>query len=652
MTNKLILKLTLQSIKSRKQIIFPYIVANILLFSMEFVMFSLIGNEYVQTRHETLPTLMSIAAILCTIFTVIFVLYASKFSQKSQYKELGLYSVLGLEKKHIKRMITYEMLINFFIVVPFSIILGYLFGIIGFKLINTLMKDTGATIMQYPFSVTSAYIVFIIIIVIYTLSRLLVGIKIRRTTVRGLFESAKNNEREPKSRVLLGLIGFILLVIGYYISITTKDPLNGIRNLFIAVLLVMIATYLIFISLSIMILKRLKTSKRFYLKPNNFLSTSGMLYRMKSNAISLAGISILCTGLIITIGTTMAVYFSLNNNISAVISEQYLTNGISESNINRVIDDLDDNLSIQSKQTQKTLMVPSIYEHQEFKFLEKPKSNEKDSFSNIVYLIIEPLSSYNSYQDKKIDLKSGEIFLGTNIKDFNDDKILKLSDEDFKVKEKIDSSKELFRFGVNAFYIVANDTQAEEMQQYFKVYDRKMKDYVYQDFTYELQVSLENNSKENEDKLSSILSKYDLTYETPESIKYAYYSINGGFLSLGIMLSIVMLIGTSLMLYYKQISEGYADKKKFSIMKQVGLEDKLIKKTIKKQVLWIFFLPIGVAVIHTVFAFSLLSKLLIIFGMRDVLELMKIYALVSLACLVIYGLFYKFTSRVYYNLVR
>ncbi len=652
MTNKLILKLTLQSIKSRKRIIFPYIVASILLFSMEFVMFSLIGNEYVQTRHETLPILMTIAAVLCTVFTVIFVLYAGAFSQKSQYKELGLYSVLGLEKKHVKRMITYEMLINFFIVAPFSIILGYLFGIVSFKFINTLMKDTGATIMQYPFSTMSAYMVLIISIVTYVLSRLIVGIKLRKTTIRGLFESAKNSEREPKSRVVLGILGLILLVVGYYISLTTKDPINGIRNLFIAVLLVMIATYFLFVSLSIIVLKRLKASKRYYLKPNNFLSTSGMLYRMKSNAISLAGISVLCTGLIITIGTTTAVYFSLNNNISTVISEQYLINGISESDIDNVVKDINDNMSIESKKIQKKIMVPAIYEHQEFTFLEKPTGNDSDALSNIVFLIIEPLSSYNSYQDKKIELKPGEILLGTNIKDFNYHKPQIVNNKDVTVKNEIDSYKELFRFAVNGFYIVANDTQAEEMRTFFKVYDRKEKVYVYQDFTYELQLSLENNSKENEERLNNILRNYDLTYQTADSIKRAYYSINGGFLSLGIMLSIVMLIGTALMLYYKQISEGYADKEKFSIMKKVGLEDNLIKKTIKKQVLWIFFLPIGVAVIHTVFAFSLLSKLLIIFGMRNSMELMKIYGFVSLACFMIYGMFYKFTSKVYYNVVR
>ncbi len=652
MTNKLLLKLTLQSMKSRKRIIFPYIVASILLFSMEFVMFSLIGNEYVQTRHETLPILMTIAAVLCTVFTVIFVLYAGAFSQKSQYKELGLYSVLGLEKKHVKRMITYEMLINFFIVAPFSIILGYLFGIVSFKFINTLMKDTGATIMAYPFSATSAYIVLMISIATYALSRLFVGIKLRRTTIRGLFESAKNSEKEPKSRVLLGIIGFILLVVGYYISLTTKDPISGITNLFVAVMLVMIATYFLFVSLSIIVLKRLKASKGYYLKPNNFLSTSGMLYRMKSNAISIAGISILCTGLIITIGTTTAVYSSLDNNISSIINKQYLIAGINESDINDVVDDLNDNLPIQSKNIQKKIMVPAVYENQQFKFVEKPKDRKSIYLQNMVYLIIEPLSSYNSYQDKKIELKPGEILLGTNIKDFNYDNILILNNKDFKVKNEIDSYKELFRFAVNGFYIVANDKQVDEMKNYFKVYDRISKDYVYQDFTYELQINLEKNSEENKEILENILNKYGLFYMTPESIRHGYYSVNGGFLSLGIMVSIVMLIGTSLMLYYKQISEGYADKEKFSIMKQVGLEDKLIKKTIKKQVLWIFFLPIGVAVIHTVFAFSLLSKILIMFGMRDSLELVKIYGLVSLACLVIYGMFYKFTSRVYYNVVK
>ncbi len=219
------------------------------------------------------------------------------------------------------------------------------------------------------------------------------------------------------------------------------------------------------------------------------------------------------------------------------------------------------------------------------------------------------------------------------------------------MKKEINSYPELFTYALNGFCMVVNDEQAEEMRNYFKVYDRDREDYVFEDFHYELQLSLNKNSKDNSDILNNILNQYDLTYETPESIKHSYYSFNGGFLSLGIMVSIVMLIGTALMLYYKQISEGYADKGKFSIMKQVGLEDKLIKKTIKKQVLWIFFLPICVAVIHTMFAFNLLSKLLLMFGMRDLPELIRIYGIVSLVCLVIYGIFYKFTSGVYYNLV-
>ncbi len=650
MSNKLILKLTAQSMKLRKQVIFPYILASILLFSMEYVMISLIGNKYVQSRHEILPTLMTIAAFVCSIFTVIFILYAYKFIRKNQYKELGLYSVLGLEKKHLKKMMTYESVFIFIVVTPLSIVLGYLFGVMSFMFINMLMRDTGASIMQYPFSSSACVLTILLTILTTLISRVLAGLKIRKSNIRDLFESAKNNEKEPKSRMILSVLGLILLGIGYYISLTTLDPLVGIVRFFIAILLVIVATYLLFVSLSIVLLKKLKLNKKYYLKSSNFLTVSGMLYRMKSNAISLAGISILCTGLIITIGTTTAVYFSLNDKISEHISEQYLVNNMDEAHFNSLIKEFKSNLKIKSKKVQKKVRVASLYKNNEFKFLEKPKDNKKINFADISYLVIEPLSSYNSYQDKKINLKSNEILLGTNIKEFDYDKKVKFNGKKYSVV-KIDSNKELARFAVNGFYIVANDQEANNMREFFRELVNE-KEYAEQPYIYDLQFSLSNNSLNNQKKLDKILKKYNLRYETEEMIKRGYYSINGGFLSLGIMVSIIMLIGTALMLYYKQISEGYADKNKFAIMKQVGLEDELIKKTIKKQVLWVFVLPIVVAIVHTTFAFNLLSKLLIVFGMRDMLQLAIIYGVVTLICLVIYGLFYKMTSRVYYSIVK
>ncbi|MDO4772477.1 MAG: ABC transporter permease [Bacillota bacterium] len=651
MTNKLIWKLSLQSMRSRKQILFPYLLASILLFAMEFVMISLIENDYIQTRHETLPTMMSIAAFISMIFTIIFVLYANRFAFKNKYKELGLFSVLGMEKKHLNRMTSCETILNYLIVCPFSICLGYLFGILSFTFINRLMRDSGASMMEYPFSNKAMLLSIILISFCHLLTALLSRRSIRKLNIRELFTQAKNNETEPKSRWFLSAIGLVLLLSGYAISLMTKDPISGILNLLIAVVLVMMGTYALFTSLSILVLKAMKKRKKYYYKPSNFLSTSGMLYRMKSNALSLASISILCTGLMITLGSTVSVHYSMDNKVEGLFSEDYRIEGIeSEESVRAILDAVEERIGLASAQVQKKFFSPAVYK--EHSFQELGEQNDKDiSIKDICYLTVEPLSSYNTRQESPVILGKNEVLIGNNVPRFDYGKPFGLLGESFRAT-KIDSEKELFRFAIDGFYIVADDEVAERMRDEFPISDNggnKTKPA----FSYKLELSLSDRSEKSKQLFQSIvLDEFQMNYDTPEELKHSYYSINGGFLSLGILLSIVMLIGTSIMLYYKQISEGFSDKERFSIMKQVGLEDALIQKSIQKQILWIFFLPILVAMIHTAFAFNLLSQMLGLFGMRNIAELIKIFSAVSLACLLIYGLFYKITSKVYYRQVK
>mgnify|MGYP000459116082 CR=1 FL=1 len=307
MTFSMARRFALQNLKANRLVEVPFILSSGIMFILFNIMASLIDNSYVQTRHRSLPMLIGYIIFLTAVFTVIFVIYTTGFLLKRRNKEFALYGILGLEKKHIRKIISIEFFILFTIIFIIAAIGGYIFGKLVFLGLNRLMKDVSGGLMDYPFSISALISTLVLAAVLYLITLLRSSFSIYLSTPVQLLGKQHSGEGEPKSRVILMSLGFIALGAGYYIALTTEGILSSLAYFFLTALLVMIATYLLYISFSVIVLKLQKKSKS-YFKPAKFLGVSGLLYRMSSNAISLAGISILSVGVIISLSTTASIY--------------------------------------------------------------------------------------------------------------------------------------------------------------------------------------------------------------------------------------------------------------------------------------------------------------------------------------------------------
>lgn len=311
-------KFAKKNLKANRSLLIPFVISSGIMLMLFNIMASLLDNQYVRTRHEMLAVFMILGLVVIAILSVIFVLYSTNFLMKRRNKEFALYGILGLEKKHIRKIISLEYLVLFTLIGLMAVIGGYVFGQLTFLGVNKLMKDISGGLMDFPFSLTAFLMTIVALVVLYiiTVARSTVGIYL--STPATLLQKGHSGEGEPKSRYVLMIVGFASLAAGYIMALTIKGVLSAVSYFFIAVGFVMLGTYLLYISFSIIVLKALKKRKSYY-QPVHFLNISGLLYRMKSNAVALASITILSTAVIVTVSATAAIY----GNIQTMASNAY-----------------------------------------------------------------------------------------------------------------------------------------------------------------------------------------------------------------------------------------------------------------------------------------------------------------------------------------
>ena len=316
-------KVAFRSMLSHKRLYYPFLLAVSVLFSLEYILISLLQNDYVHEFHPNLKFIVGIGVFFSSLLIIIITLYTSNFIQSNQTKEFGLYTVLGLEKKHIRWITFIQIVFSWFVTSLISVVLGYLSGSLMFVGLNRLMKDTGAGLMNYPFQIESAFATMAILFGTFLISFVITAIKIGRLNPIELLRSAHKGQEEPRGRWWMTIIGLVALGGGYYIALTTNDVLGSLQNLFVGIFLVIIGTYFLFVSLSIFILRALRKNKKIYYKPNNFLSISGMLHRMNNNAVSLASITVLASGVILVMGLTLSLYRTMESQIQDSMPYDY-----------------------------------------------------------------------------------------------------------------------------------------------------------------------------------------------------------------------------------------------------------------------------------------------------------------------------------------
>lgn len=621
--------------------------------SMNPNMMNMIGGDVMQQ-------ILSLGIYVITVFAVIFLFYTNSFLIKRRKREFGLFNILGMEKKHLSIVIALESMIVFLV----SMVLGIGIGILldkAFYLLIAKMLNASIALgfyISYQSIVNSIILFFIIFLLMYVFSL----IQINLSNPIELLHGDQHGEKEPKTKWLLALIGLICLGTGYYMSVSIQDPVTAFAFFMVAVILVVIGTYMLFTAGSIVILKLLRKNKRYYYKTNHFISVSNMIYRMKQNAVGLGNICILSTMVLVMLSTTISLWVGMNDIIETRFPRD-ITVSINSVDSNQALYTIDDmNYAIEQAGIQtedelvyRTLSVSAFNQGNTYTFGNENMSLQ--DISNVVVLYFITLDDYNRTEGTNVSLAPDEVLVFPSGKQF-DHKTIDIASNTFKVNGILDSIKADSNYSANlqnSMFVIV-----DSMDTLFMIDDLQKQaygdnaSYIHTSYDFNLSKSEEMSVKEATDAL---IANYpgDTTYmmvDTQEGNYEDLLSLYASFLFIGIFLSFLFIMATVLIMYYKQITEGYEDKKRFEIMQKVGLNKREVKKTINSQVLTVFFLPLVVAAIHIVFAFPMIEKMLRLLYLDNT----NLYIMTTVICFgvfaLVYVLIYFLTSKVYYGIVR
>lgn len=655
-------RLAFDNLKKNAKMYIPFVLSCILTIMMYYMVSSLSMNPNMMNMigGDVMQQILSLGIYVITVFAVIFLFYTNSFLIKRRKREFGLFNILGMEKKHLSIVIALESMIVFLVSMVLGIGIGILLDKAFYLLIAKMLNASIALGFYISYqSIVNSIILFLIIFVLMYLFSL---IQINLSNPIELLHGDQHGEKEPKTKWLLALIGLICLGTGYYMSVSIQDPVTAFAFFMVAVILVVIGTYMLFTAGSIVILKLLRKNKRYYYKTNHFISVSNMIYRMKQNAVGLGNICILSTMVLVMLSTTISLWVGMNDIIETRFPRD-ITVSINSVDSNQALYTIDDmNYAIEQAGIQtedelvyRTLSVSAFNQGNTYTFGNENMSLQ--DISNVVVLYFITLDDYNRTEGTNVSLAPDEVLVFPSGKQF-DHKTIDIASNTFKVKGILDSIKADSNYSANlqnSMFVVV-----DSMDTLFMIDDLQKQEYgdnasyIHTSYDFNLSKSEEMSVKEATDAL---IANYpgDTTYmmvDTQEGNYEDLLSLYASFLFIGIFLSFLFIMATVLIMYYKQITEGYEDKKRFEIMQKVGLNKREVKKTINSQVLTVFFLPLVVAAIHIVFAFPMIEKMLRLLYLDNT----NLYIMTTVICFgvfaLVYVLIYFLTSKVYYGIVR
>lgn len=655
-------RLAFDNLKKNAKMYIPFVLSCILTIMMYYMVSSLSMNPNMMNMigGDVMQQILSLGIYVITVFAVIFLFYTNSFLIKRRKREFGLFNILGMEKKHLSIVIALESMIVYLVSMVLGIGIGILLDKAFYLLIAKMLNASIALGFYISYqSIVNSIILFLIIFVLMYLFSL---IQINLSNPIELLHGDQHGEKEPKTKWLLALIGLICLGTGYYMSVSIQDPVTAFAFFMVAVILVVIGTYMLFTAGSIVILKLLRKNKRYYYKTNHFISVSNMIYRMKQNAVGLGNICILSTMVLVMLSTTISLWVGMNDIIETRFPRD-ITVSINSVDSNQALYTIDDmNYAIEQAGIQtedelvyRTLSVSAFNQGNTYTFGNENMSLQ--DISNVVVLYFITLDDYNRTEGTNVSLAPDEVLVFPSGKQF-DHKTIDIASNTFKVKGILDSIKADSNYSANlqnSMFVVV-----DSMDTLFMIDDLQKQaygdnaSYIHTSYDFNLSKSEEMSVKEATDAL---IANYpgDTTYmmvDTQEGNYEDLLSLYASFLFIGIFLSFLFIMATVLIMYYKQITEGYEDKKRFEIMQKVGLDKREVKKTINSQVLTVFFLPLVVAAIHIVFAFPMIEKMLRLLYLDNT----NLYIMTTVICFgvfaLVYVLIYFLTSKVYYGIVR
>ena len=643
---------------------FPYLLTGLITVAMFYNMTFLTFHEELKNMPggATIPTIMNLGTMVVGLFAVIFLLYTNTFLMKRRHKEIGLYNILGMSKRHIAVVMLWETVYTCLI----TVVGGLLLGILLSKLMLLLLYKILFFSVPFGFMVSwkSVGITAVLFVAIYLVALLLNLLHVHLSKPVELLKGGSVGEKEPKTKVLLAILGVVTLGAGYYIAITTESPLEALMLFFLAVILVIIGTYCLFTAGSIAFLKAMKKRKNYYYQAKHFIGISGMLYRMKQNAVGLANICILSTMVLVMISTCVCLYIGTGDALNAmyphdiIYSQSWQDSGNrSKEEVRVQIQEALDKAGMEPTHVQEVDQLTTVNSMPEEATLGgvDPNAGVMD-LSNTVTTLVVTAEGYRQMTGNTLNLAPGEaaIYTTESQGEWEQISFLGLS---FSIKTWLPEAPAITVEGYSERYIflvVADDAAMEAVYQQQMLDGGGLASNIYWEYSLDFDgVSKEEMLQLYQTLRSSVLSDTgDNTLSCRDAQEVDFYSLYGSLLFLGLFLGALFLMATVLIIYYKQISEGYEDKERFAIMEKVGMSQQQVRTSIRSQVRMVFFLPLLGAIIHLAASFKMISKLMAALGLQNIPLFALCCAGTVAAFAVGYFIIYHLTARTYYKIVR
>lgn len=668
-------KLAFTGIRKNKRLYMPYILTCIGMVMMFYIV-AFLSDSSVLTGikgGDIMQSMLSLGTGVIGVFALIFLFYTNSFLMRRRKREFGLYNILGMGKGNLARVLLWECLM----IAAVSLAGGLLAGIALSKvaelgMVNLLQGDVNFSLTLEPEAIVQTLLLFSVIFLLLLLNTLR---QIRLANPIALLHSENTGEKPPKANWIVALIGVVLLGGAYYLAVTIENPVQTLIWFFVAVIMVIIASYLLFVAGSVVICKLLQKKKSYYYKTNHFVSVSSMAYRMKRNGAGLASICILCTMVLVMISSTVCLYigaedsmrtrYPRNINLDTTFKSLEDMDGEKPNAIRQIVE----KMAAESGESLQNILdyrVAGFAAYMENGMIETDSSHlenlQLDYYSDVWQVFIVPVSDYNRLMGENETLSEGETLIYTTKSDYPFDTVSLGGRTPMKVKKTVPDFADN---GVDAMQIIPSiylfvpdfDNVVEPL---LTISDPSGRSLVGMHWYYgfdlscddEAQIAIQENLMEKLQQ-SKVLEGggASISCEGVAQERSGFYGLYGGLFFLGILLGVVFLFAAVLIIYYKQISEGYEDQSRFAIMQKVGMTKKEIKKSINSQILTVFFMPLITAGVHLAFAFPMIYKLLMLFSLTN----QKLLILVTVCCFLIFTLFYvlvyRITSKAYYSIV-
>ena len=655
-------KLAVSNLIKNRKLYYPFALAVLLAVTITYLFYSLSLNPNIGKIRgaESISMTLALGMVVVTIASGIIVLYANSFVMKNRSKELGVYGMLGLEKRHLISMVFKELLIFGSLTLTAGLGLGALFDKLIFALLLKLMK------MKVELVSTFQPTVFILVILIF--GAIFLGLifinafRIARMNALQLSREKASGEKKGRFLGFQTILGLISLAAGYYLAITVENPLSAVLIFFVAVLLVIFGTYLLFNAGITVFLQILKKNKRYYYQPNNMISVSNLIFRMKKNAVGLATIAILSTMVLVTMSATTSVFKGSETFKKVMNPHDFGITGqnVEKEDINKLLDQYasDKGLTV----TKKEVLTYSNFgvANQEGTKLTIFEKGQNRVQPKTIFMVFDQ-KDYENMTGQKLALSGKEVGLFTKNKELQGQKELTLNDQTYTIKEEIKKDF-ILEHVPNQYNILTSDYNYLVVPDLKAFLDQYPNSSIFNQYYGGMNVTA---SEDEQLKIADDYSKFvnNFNRELNKEGSYVYGSnladssaqvsaLFGGVFFIGIFLSIIFMVGTVLVIYYKQISEGYEDRERFIILQKVGLDQKQIKQTINKQVLTVFFLPLLFAFLHLAFAYHMLSLILKVIGVLDATMMLTVTLSICAIFLIVYVLIFMITSRSYRKIVQ